>query len=875
MLRQSSLWRVTAASVCLMLLAAAVSGKPAQTPNPTVFIRVLDPVTNALTEAPLDANSPMPRGKLPVLFVHGHNPDANDDPPNYRKNWQDPLNSLPSFMTTLDLPDNAGLGIEDYYIRFSDQNRSITDDAAEIGAAIELILHRHDSNYPAQHPTTNVRVVIIAYSKGTLSSRLYLKNLEAEGRSFRPVSEFIAISPPNHGINVAGPGILTSTAVQEMVNGHGLTSCSSTIFPAATRNFIANLNGHPITDTQYVATSPTDPTPLAPANNAGEAPDSRSPTERPIDGILYVTLFADQNRDMVGGDTILAPPNSDCEGRRLAKNLSSDALNLPIAGITDDGWQTISSFFGTLNDDQKRAIAVHQNTVHTPEVICQTLYAAVHHRSPEGQTCTPGANSVPIIPPPARAAAMLSLDFSGSMSALTEPGGLTRAEALRAAVELFVQLWTAVSVPSDRIGVNYFSTNVTRVPATGDELSPLSTGGLAIIGDLNNHSPGGMTAMGGGLQRAIETLKGVAADTPIRRVILFTDGMQNVNPMVQTAGNHLVIDNQTGRPNSNVPTASPTPIILDSSLGISVDTIGIGASEDFVGLLQDISSATNRRSWPTNDPAFDLRRFFVEELINTLKGFSPQLVAYRRSAVASNGSTEAFAIEDGVRKLVLKLSWKRGDALDFSVAKDGVDVTSAGHFIKGGFYKIFVIDLPAKGTRRITARGNWQLRIKGKATTAYEAAAIVDGGRMRYDAIFDTRQPRVGNQLDLVVRVTADGRPIDRNASVTVSLKSPTTAINDILAKIPRKELTAFEPGMTLAEQRLLVVAKDPQRWAALKPRERKLVLSPNDKGEFRTRFRPRVPGIYTALVAIEGEGGKIGKFSRTVTAITVVRSAK
>ena len=77
---------------------------------------------------------------------------------------------------------------------------------------------------------------------------------------------------------------------------------------------------------------------------------------------------------------------------------------------------------------------------------------------------------------------------------------------------------------------------------------------------------------------------------------------------------------------------------------------------------------------------------------NGLRGFSPQLVAYRNGSVASNGSTEAFSIEDGPRRLVLKVSWKRGNSIDFSVARNGVDVTSAGRFISGAFYKIFVIE---------------------------------------------------------------------------------------------------------------------------------------------------------------------------------------
>jgi hypothetical protein len=853
MQQQVSPGRLAVACVGLLVWAAVGS---AQTSIPC-DLTLVRACVHLRDDSQLLPSTPTPPRRLPVLFVHGHNSDnAQDADFNYQKNWQDPARV--SFKPTLELNDNAGLDLEDYYIRFEDQGRSISEDATDISDAIDLILHRHDSSYAYPHvsgQTSHVKVMIIAYSKGTLSARLYLKSLQANlpgmppaRPGFNPVSEFIALAPPNHGIATA---LGTTCAGQQMMNGRSALTCREFgqpltpspepcgLLPAGGLNFITDLN------------TPDEAPGSRPARNNAGAPTA------PTEGTLYVTIFADaSNPDFVGGDN----DPMTCQSRPMARNRSANAVNIPLAITGADG------------------VEVHRNTPHTPLVICKALYAAVHHRSPLTENCSLPANAVdpPVIPAPARAAAMLSLDFSGSMSALTEPGGPTRAEALEDAVELFVQLWSAVSVPSDRIGVNYFSTNVTRVPASGDELSPLSTGGAAIVADLPNHSPSGLTAMGGGLQRAIEALNSVAADTSIRRVILFTDGMQNVNPMVvQTAGNQLVIDNQTGRPNSNVPAPSPTPMVLDSSLGIAVDTIGIGASQAFVGLLHDISSATNGRSWPTSDPAFDLRRFFVEELINALKGFSPQLVAYRRGTVAANGSTQVFAIEDGVRKLVLKLSWKRGDALDFSVARDGVDVTSAGHFINGAFYKIFVIDLPAKGARPITARGNWQLRIKGKATTAYEAAAIVDGGRMRYDAMFDATRPRVGNQLDLVVRVTAGGRPIDRSARVTVTLMRPVTAVNDILTRIPRKELTSFEPGMTLTGQRLLVLAQEPKRWAALKPRQQKLELRPNGKGEFRTRFRPRVPGIYTAFVSIEGETDKIGKFSRTVTAITVVRSAK
>ena len=121
----------------------------------------------------LSQNSPSPDGRVPVLFVHGHNPNNEATDPNFENDWQESLNGLPSFKQTLDAPANSGLSIEQYYIRFLDQSHSITEDARDISDAIELILHRHDPDYPAH--ATSVRVVIIAFSKGTISSRQYFK----------------------------------------------------------------------------------------------------------------------------------------------------------------------------------------------------------------------------------------------------------------------------------------------------------------------------------------------------------------------------------------------------------------------------------------------------------------------------------------------------------------------------------------------------------------------------------------------------------------------------------------------------------------------------------------------------------------------------
>src|SRR6202008_4787122 len=103
--------------------------------------------------------------------------------------------------------------------------------------------------------------------------------------------------------------------------------------------------------------------------------------------------------------------------------------------------------------------------------------------------------------------------------------------------------------------------------------------------------------------------------------------MQNINPMVLTVAGHHEIADEAGRPASNV---TPTNIRLDQLEGIAVVTTGVGSGQAFVGLLQDIADETGGHAQTTQAPDQQLRRFFVETLINALRGFSPQLVAYRR-----------------------------------------------------------------------------------------------------------------------------------------------------------------------------------------------------------------------------------------------------
>lgn len=426
---------IIAAAVALLLAGHTCAIAAAQ-------IYVPDP-SNPTSTIKLEDAAPGPANTNPVLFVHGHNSDDPDDGgdldgsspgvPNFRRNWIDPLNGLSSFQETLNLTANAALNIEPYYIRFRDQDRSIADDAVEIGEAVKQILHRHDPNYDLSDDTstTDFQVVVIAYSKGTISTRLYLKNLHQQTPDFKLVSEFVAIAPPNHGLNFpyllfGGPPPLASQQLNNGYNGRGLASgrCVEYNVPAS-RNFIEELNDD-ASSNHTMADSHADAVPaggVIPQAFPSEAPGSRAQTDAADEGVLYVTLYAAENRDLIGGDDPPGSPNNqemtepDCtsvhasaiggtgmppkQGRVLARNLAPDAINISVGSAT------------TGNDiDGSDAIEVHQNTVHTCDVIYEALYTAVHHDLPAslGNRC-PTLGSVPEIPPPPQVCLRCFFDF--------------------------------------------------------------------------------------------------------------------------------------------------------------------------------------------------------------------------------------------------------------------------------------------------------------------------------------------------------------------------------------------------------------------------------------------------------------------------------
>ncbi|MCB1033281.1 MAG: hypothetical protein KDD47_05545 [Acidobacteria bacterium] len=855
-------------SVCLPLLVAlTIAFQPipgrAQDAQPEVYSLGGDQLVDFQSE---------PANPLPVLFVHGHNLTSDSDlDRNYEKNWVDRLCDLPSFDEALG--HNPRLDIEAYYLRFEDQHRPVEDDAAEIARAVDLILHRHDPSYDPQDPDrrTNARVAVIALSKGTISTRLYLKWLDdytASGcdgsrdlpcvkAGFNPVSEFIAIAPPNHGLrNLATSKVKGSYALSQLNNGYG-KHCLIELEKGL--DFIENLNGHSICDTFGLdgcllcpcQTPVTEPRKVFPS----EAPLSRAPEAPGREGILYLTLFAEGNGDEFAGGEELS---KDCQGRKLALNLSPDAVNiaLPAEGV-DSCPQS-----------------VHALTVHWPATICRALYTAAHHRVPPPDFRCQGEDTgdrVPEITPPPAANAMLALDLSGSMNGRPCPDCGPKVQYLREAVELFTELWQVVARPQDRIGAVYFRSEAEPFPVGGEALGPVGTRGAAILADLAQQAPSGLTAMGGALHSAIWALRelpAVGEDT--RHVILFTDGMQNRNPMVlETGDGKLVIADDPSR--HPLPTEL-APVDLDDLAGIKIHTIGVGAGDPFKELLEKIARRTGGRFRSSLDIG-DLRRFFVEQVIDVMEGFSPQLASYRGGSTGEDGhSLETFEIDGGAHRVIFLVSFGSGGELELLVEKNGLDLTGSGSLIRGSFYRILAFDLPLEvGGRKIESGGRWRLLARsagGEAQLPYETAAIVDGAAVHHEASLGTGPHVAGRPLEMTVGLTFEAQPLT-GAEVSARVLRSSTALGTLLATTPMPSgpVPALEAEVTGGQRKLQALVLDTTFWSRLEPFGARVELTDQGDGTYRGAYdATSVPGTYEVTFDIRGTDGVGRTYRRTET---------
>lgn len=468
------------------------------------------------------------------------------------------------------------------------------------------------------------------------------------------------------------------------------------------------------------------------------------------------------------------------------------------------------------------------------------------------------------------------LDMSGSMLSVACAGCDPKIDVLKGAVEIFMQIWKALAVGGDLVTTVYFRTTVDALDLGGNTNLPVILNTDDIIDDIKSQTTtiSSLTALGGGVQEAINQLSDA---TRPRHIILFTDGMQNVDPGVSFPDMEIINDEYG--PNSNInPTVPPT--VLDNALGIKVHTIGVGATPAFETQLSDISTATDGLTKITTVPDDDLIQFYIEELVEVLKDFSPQLVAYRRGVV-NRTTTELFAINTSSNQILFKISYGKGEKLNIRIRNGGVDVTNLAEKTTGEFYQI--LHYPFDILTQINSSqyaGEWDVTItKGGPATKYQIGVIADEEVLDFDLGRIKHTLFAGQPIKLFADLRINGKPLRKDTSVKALISYPRVAMGSLLAKEKMPEgrhRLKFEKGTPIGEQKLAALRQDPRFVEKTKPLNKTIELKINSGGQFVGQFHEtKLPGAYTIDYIISGKNKATGPIERIETRTVVVRFGK
>ncbi|KPK86887.1 MAG: hypothetical protein AMS27_04030, partial [Bacteroides sp. SM23_62_1] len=304
-------------------------------------------------------------------------------------------------------------------------------------------------------------------------------------------------------------------------------------------------------------------------------------------------------------------------------------------------------------------------------------------------------NPIPATPSSTAIDLMLVLDISGSMGLRADPGNPsdtdTKLEKLQEAVHTFLATYMDYVECDDRVGLVYFEDNVDNSQSSLVYLPPNVND---IVTDVYGKTDGGWTAMGGGLQVAIDTL----LDNVIghrQNIILVTDGEQNVNPMVNPVS--LIIENIIPPPIGGNSTTNPHGRQIREEDQIEIYTIGINAYNPYDQLLENIANTTGGVPYlePT-DNSYVFASYLTQSFIEMLRDASPQLVDYRFNTMNSSEQIEVFNVERGIDHLLLRVNGNDNiSELGFSVEKENINLTECcGRLIQEDHFYIYSIDLP-------------------------------------------------------------------------------------------------------------------------------------------------------------------------------------
>jgi hypothetical protein len=352
---------------------------------------------------------------------------------------------------------------------------------------------------------------------------------------------------------------------------------------------------------------------------------------------------------------------------------------------------------------------------------------------------------------------MLVLDKSGSMSQSVPGLSMTKWTVLQQSVQAFLESYRQWGEDADRIGVTYFDharsnflsgTMVNFNPA----MNPLPlTGPGSIQQDMMSKSPSGMTCMGGGILAGYFAFD---AAHPNRNMIIFTDGLQNMEPMVsQSFTTDMVINDYNIRPDG---TGFPSPPLdlKNPTLDFRSYTVAIGDNA-VTDLLQEIARAPvdvgyDGESFPLHSMVnlpMELDAIFTQVFVESLADFSPQLVDVKR--INGNTST-AFVVNPSADRVLIRVVAEPAAFREarITIQKDGRDFSH--HILAGGStYRTFFIDSAMIRQYNVDLSGNWNVAITG-SSSQFQISCVVNDESLKATASTGQKEYAPGDTISFV-----------------------------------------------------------------------------------------------------------------------------
>ncbi len=469
---------------------------------------------------------------------------------------------------------------------------------------------------------------------------------------------------------------------------------------------------------------------------------------------------------------------------------------------------------------------------------------------------------------------VLALDMSGSMTLPVIGGVEPKWEVLKKSIELFTQKMEVFKQEGDQIGITYFSNKIVQLERpngsyfidVSDESATVRSNS-AIRSDIDARVPSEGTAIGKGLLNAKQKLNDNNQINTQKKVLLFTDGYQNIEPLINTDG---VVLSAGGELLNNGP-CNP----LDS---IRYYTIGMGGANLISEMLGKIAQASGGVALLTTPglTGEDFDYFFQNQFVNMLEG-SPQVVVKKTGTLSASGTKFSFPINANVSKIYFELTCSKADGIDFKLEKGGRDLTSVAKFTSGSFNKSLSLSLPVNTPDPVQVEGDWELTVTGKSPEKFSVVCYVEDHFLSISCKPKKSVFTIGEKVMLVANLSFAGKPLtgDEN-KVQVTIVKPGDDIGDVLAKtniILKDSLNDITSG---ADNKLFNILKDQFIVKKLDPSSHTIELEDTGNGIFTGEYdNTKLSGVYQLIFTVNGEVKGFGKFERQKHFSTIFKFGK